>query len=71
MLIVLRDGSWHTVRTFDNAHGAEEHHEHRYIGTEKQAPIVTSGSVNDVMSAAIDKLLNGWDKMVESWETTR
>jgi hypothetical protein len=32
MLLVERDGEWHTVRTFDNAHDPTEHHEHRYIG---------------------------------------
>jgi hypothetical protein len=41
ILLVERNGTWHTVRTFDNAHAPEEHHEHRYVGSEKQAPVVT------------------------------
>jgi hypothetical protein len=45
VLLVERDGVWHTVRTFDNAHAPDEHHEHRYVGSEKQAPIVTHDSV--------------------------
>jgi hypothetical protein len=28
VLLVERDGTWHTVRTFDNAHATDEHHEH-------------------------------------------
>lgn len=27
-LIVQRDGAWHAVRVFDNAHDPDEHHEH-------------------------------------------
>jgi hypothetical protein len=41
-ILVERDGEWHTVRIFDNAHDPTEHHEHRYVGTEKQEPIVTA-----------------------------
>jgi hypothetical protein len=71
MLLVERDGTWHTVRTFDNAHSPEEHHEHRYVGAEKQEPIVTRGSVNDAMHGAEVKLLGGWGDIVRSWERTR
>jgi len=54
--LVGRDGEWHTVRTFDNAHDPTEHHEHRYVGSEKQAPFVTHGPVNDAMHAGRDGL---------------
>jgi hypothetical protein len=43
VLLVERDGTSHAVRTFDNAHDPLEHHEHRYIGPEKQLPIITHG----------------------------
>jgi hypothetical protein len=40
VLLAERGGVWHAVRTFDNAHASDEHHEHRYVGSEKQlAPI--------------------------------
>ena len=71
VLLVERDGATHTVRTFDNAHAPEEHHEHRYIGSAKQAPIVTHGSVNDAMHAVEIKLREGWSDIVRSWENTR
>jgi hypothetical protein len=71
MLLVERDGVWHTVRTFDNAHAPEEHHEHRYIGGEKQTPAVTRGPVNEAMHAAEIKLLEGWSGIVRDWEATR
>ncbi len=45
MLLVERDGEWHTVRTFDNAHDPTEHHEHRYVGSKKQEPISRSRSL--------------------------
>lgn len=69
--MVLREGAWRTVRSFDNAHGPEEHHEHRYIGDEKQAPVVSRGLVNEAMHAAEIKLLNGWSDILDSWEKTR
>jgi hypothetical protein len=49
MLLVERDREWHTVPIFDNGHDSAEHHEHRFIGSEKQEPIITRGSVNDAM----------------------
>ena len=70
MLLVQRDDVWHTVRTFDNAHAPEEHHEHRYVGSEKQPPITTHGAVNDGMQAEV-KLLEGWSDIVHEWEGTR
>jgi hypothetical protein len=71
MLLVERDVAWYTVRTFDNAHDPTEHHEHRYIGSEKQEPIITQGSVNDAMHTAEAKIRGGWFDIVRSWESTR
>lgn len=71
MLLVERDGEWHTVRTFDNAHAPEDHHEHRYVGSEKQAPTVTHGSINDAMHAVEIKLRTGWFDIVRSWDNAR
>jgi hypothetical protein len=71
VLLVERDGQWHTVRTFDNAHATEEHHEHRYSGSEKQAPEITYGPVNEAMSATEIKLFGSWGDIVSSWESTR
>jgi hypothetical protein len=71
MLLVERDGEWHTVRLFDNAHDSNDHHEHRYVGSEKQEPVVTRGSVNDAMHAAEVKLRGGWFDIVRCWENTR
>ncbi len=70
-LLALRDGVWHTVRLFDNAHHPDEHHEHRYVGSEKQEPIVTFGPVNHAMRAAEAKLEAGWRDILASWEKTR
>jgi hypothetical protein len=70
MLLVERNGVWRTVRTFDNAHGINEHHEHRYVGDEKQEPTVTHGPVNEAMHAAEIKLVDGWSDIVSEWEAT-
>jgi hypothetical protein len=68
VLLVLRDGRCRTVRTFDNAHDSSEHHEHAYIGLEKQSPTVTCGPVNHAMHAAELKLLREWRDIVRGWE---
>ena len=68
VLLALRDGRWRTVRTFDNAHYPSEHHEHAYVGLEKQSPMITHGPVNDAMHAAELKLLREWRDIVDGWE---
>jgi hypothetical protein len=72
MLLVYRETKWHTVRTFDNAHDLEEHHEHRYCGITKQDPVIRTGCTTNVaMADAIGSLLKSWPSIVESWERTR
>lgn len=71
MLLVERNGAWHTVRIFDNAHAPEEHHEHRYLGSDKQPPIISHGPPNQAMHTAEIKLLTSWSDIVRSWESTR
>ncbi len=51
--------------------GPEEHHEHRYVGSEKQDPIVVKGPVNEAMHAVEAKLEAGWSEYHRSWESTR
>jgi hypothetical protein len=71
VLLVERDGVRHTVRTFDNAHGEREHHEHPYVGDVKHPPVVTDGEVNTAMHAALRSLQRNWPAIVSQWETTR
>lgn len=70
MLIVFYESEWHTVRTFDNAHSPDEHHEHVYVRDEKQAPVITKGPINDAMTAAERKLVLEWADIVSEWEKT-
>ncbi|MEX2023573.1 MAG: hypothetical protein WD993_00690 [Thermoleophilaceae bacterium] len=69
-LITRHDGRDHAVRTFDNAHDVEEHHEHRYIGSEKQPPSIVRRSVNDAMKRAEEALLAHWRAYVDEWKQT-
>lgn len=68
-LIVTRSDGDHAVVVFDNTHAPDEHHEHRYVGDEKQPPAVTRGAVNDAMHAALLKLMREWRDIVASWES--
>jgi hypothetical protein len=71
MLVATIDNIDYTVRTFDNAHDVVEHHEHIYIGINKQPPtIVSNGSANVAMDAALKKLLSSWDVYVDEWKGT-
>lgn len=49
----------------------EEHHEHHYIGDEKQPPIVTYGPVNAAMSTALNRIVRSWQSMAERWDESR
>lgn len=70
VLRVRRQGRWFAVRTFDNAHTPEEHHEHAYVRDEKQTPAVAHGPVNDGMHAAEFKVRANWRDIVSDWEKT-
>jgi hypothetical protein len=67
-LQLARDGVWHTICLFDNSHGVEEHHEHRYVGSCKQPPAITTGDVNVAMAAALNKLFTHWSQIRDAWE---
>jgi hypothetical protein len=71
VLLARREGRWHTVLVFDNAHDPEEHHEHRYLGDDKQPPTVSRGPVNEALHAAIVTCRRAWADIVRAWETTR
>lgn len=66
-----RDGCWHTIHLFDNAHAVEEHHEHRYVGGVKQPPRITEGPTNPAMAHAMSILISSWPEIVRAWEQTR
>lgn len=70
-LRVLRDARWRTIRLFDNAHAVDEHHEHRYVDSSKQAPAVRVGDVNTAMATALETLFTTWRHIVNDWEHTR
>lgn len=69
-LVTTWRGKRHAVRTFDNAHMAYEHHEHRYIGVEKQCPDMTTGDANEAMHRAISNIKRHWRDYVAEWKGT-
>ena len=69
-LRIRRDGRWQTIHLFDNSHAVDEHHEHHYVGDCKQAPIVSRGSTNLAMAAAMTKLRTRWSDILRAWEKT-
>jgi hypothetical protein len=69
MLEVSTPAGWTTARLWDNAHSADDHHEHGYTREEgKQAAVTRSfASVNEAMAAAIRKATNEWQAILEGW----
>lgn len=57
---------------WDNAHGADEHHEHAYTQAgEKQDPVILDfGSTNEAMAAAIDKGREEARQIVRQWRAS-
>ena len=68
-LEVAVEGQWATVRLWDNADAADEHHEHEYTrALGKQPPaILPFASVNTAMAAAIEKAGAEWPAIVRRW----
>jgi hypothetical protein len=68
VLLALHEGSWRTVRVYDNAHG--EHEMHRYtLRSGKQTAEIRSGSGDsgEMMRIARDHALGGYETMIEGW----
>lgn len=65
----LHEGAWVTVRLWDNADAADEHHEHVHTRTGgKQPPtILPFDSANAAMAAAIRKAKADAEEIVGQW----
>lgn len=68
VLIAKRDGVWETVRSFDNAHDVMEHHDHRYLGSDRQLPDVSYGPEKTAMGSV---LRAHWADIVDAWDQSR
>lgn len=69
-LVTVHEGRDYAVRTYDNAHAANEHHVHRYIENRKQPPTVTTGGVNEAMARAMADLKANWRDYIRDWKDT-
>jgi hypothetical protein len=70
-LEALVDGAWQTIRSWDNAHRADEHHMHRHTRTGGQEPAtvrVDATGVNDAVHSAIEAAAAGHEEMIRSWD---
>lgn len=71
VLVARRGGNWHTVRLFDNSHAPNEHHEHAYVGSEKQPPGIRRCTAEAAISEALLRLRIEWADIVARWDETR
>ncbi len=69
-LEILDEGSWTTIRLWDNADAVDEHHEHEYTrhGGKQPPRILNHASTNEAMVAAIRKATRDWQAIVLTWQ---
>lgn len=67
VLLALHEGEWHTVRVYDNAHGANEMHRYTLAEGKQAAEPVHAGEAGRAMRTARDEILAGFEKMIEAW----
>ncbi len=69
-LELLVEGSWTTIRLWDNADAVEEHHEHEYTrrGGKRPPTIHSYASTNEAMAAAIRKATSDWQAIAATWQ---
>ena len=69
-LEVYAGGHWETIRLWDNAHDADEHHEHPYRRSGgKQPPLLrVHPTVNDAMADAIARARGQAEEHVRQWK---
>lgn len=58
-----------TVRLWDNAHAADEHHEHAYtrLGGKRPPEVLEFASANEAMATAIAKAKTRAIEIVRQW----
>lgn len=66
---VREEGVWQTVRLWDNADDAHEHHMHEYTPAEgKRKPMIREfNSINEAMAAAISEARGDTAEIVRQW----
>lgn len=69
VLVALIDGSWETIRVYDNHLGI--HHMHRYTrkGGKQPGVLFHEGSTSEAIPAAIAHLKAHWEAIIESWKS--
>lgn len=67
ILLAFEDGSWQTIRVYDNHLGT--HHMHRYTRKDgKQSSTdFHAGPTRDAIPAAIAHLKAHWEAIIQSW----
>jgi hypothetical protein len=67
VLLALIDGSWRTVRVYDNHQGTN--HMHRYtVSNGRQGPeAFHAGTTSEAIPAAIAHLKAHWEAIIQSW----
>ena len=68
LLRVLRDGEWHEVRVWDNAHGDNEMHRYTRSGGKQAGVVFHQGSFAEGYRAAYADARTNFEEIVDGWE---
>jgi hypothetical protein len=69
VVLLIDRGGLQTVRVYDAAHGFNEMHRHTEKGGKQPGTVFHRGTLGDGMRDAIEAVENGYEHMIEGWET--
>jgi hypothetical protein len=67
VLLTYERDKWHTVRVYDNTHGAHDMHRYNRDGVKQPPESFHHGSAGEAMRSAIGTVRSGYLEMIESW----
>jgi hypothetical protein len=66
-LVASKDGAWHTVRVYDNAHGRHDMHRHTISGGKQPAETFHYGTASEAFNEALAAVDAGYEEMIAGW----
>jgi hypothetical protein len=71
MLETRVEDEWTAIHLWDNAHDADEHHEHEYTRSvgKGDPDVYTFRSINDAMAAAMTRAGQDWQAILDTWRS--
>jgi hypothetical protein len=69
LLLIRAPDQTHTVRLYDAAHTINEMHRHSQTNGKHPAEVCHLGTLSEGLQAAIQAIQDGYQPMIEAWQT--